>query len=66
MPYCKRSTETMDQLLAAHGKDLRVVFRHFPLDTHKEARPAAKAAIAAAKQGKFWPCTTSCLAISTT
>ncbi|HIA01226.1 MAG TPA: hypothetical protein EYN06_04600 [Myxococcales bacterium] len=33
---------------------LRVVFKHFPLGFHVNARPAAAAAIAAQRQGKFW------------
>jgi protein-disulfide isomerase len=36
-------------------EDLNIVYRHFPLiEVHKNALPAAKAAEAAAKQGKFW------------
>jgi protein-disulfide isomerase len=37
------------------GKQLRFVFRHFPLaEAHPHARLAAEAAEAAAAQGKFW------------
>jgi hypothetical protein len=31
-----------------------IAFRHYPLPFHDNAEPAAKAAIAAQKQGKFW------------
>jgi protein-disulfide isomerase len=34
--------------------DVKLVIKHFPLSSHKFARPAAKAAMAAHKQGKFW------------
>ncbi len=34
---------------------VKMVFRHFPLNMHKFARPAAEAAVAAQRQGKFWP-----------
>lgn len=37
-------------------KPVRFVFRHFPLtDMHERAMPAAVAAEAAGRQGKFWP-----------
>ena len=53
-PYCKRSLGTLDEVMAKYGRDVRIVFRHNPLPMHPDARGAAKAAIAAAKQGKFW------------
>ncbi len=31
-----------------------MVFKNFPLNNHKLAQPAATAALAAGKQGKFW------------
>ena len=34
---------------------VKMVFKHFPLNMHKFARPAAEAAAAAQRQGKFWP-----------
>lgn len=45
----------MDQLVEAFPNDLQVVYKHFPLNFHKNAMPAAKASVAAGKQGKFWP-----------
>ena len=37
------------------GDQVRLVFRHFPLiSMHEQALPAAKAAEAAGRQGKFW------------
>lgn len=45
----------MDQLLAAFPKDLRFVYKHMPLtQIHANALPAAKASVAAGRQGKFW------------
>jgi protein-disulfide isomerase len=32
-----------------------VYFKHFPLSSHTNARLAAEGAVAAQKQGKFWP-----------
>ena len=33
---------------------MRIVWKHFPLDIHKDAMGAHMAAVAAQKQGKFW------------
>lgn len=45
----------MDQLLAAYPKDLRFVYKQFPLtQIHQNAMNASKAAVAAGKQGKTW------------
>lgn len=53
-PFCGRVVPTMKSLLAAYPDDVRVVFKHNPLGFHKRAFPAAKAAMAAHAQGKFW------------
>ncbi len=41
-------------MVQAYPKDVKLVFKHFPLSFHKDARPAAEAAAFAHKQGKFW------------
>lgn len=53
-PYCSRHWPTMKQIKEAYGDQVKVVFRHFPLDFHPSAHPAAKASECAADQGKFW------------
>jgi len=53
-PYCSRGMETMYQVAAAYPKDVKIVFKHLPLGFHKEAKPAARASMAAHEQGKFW------------
>ena len=53
-PYCSRGRETMEEVLKSYPKDVRVVFKNLPLPFHKQAEPAARAALAAGKQGKFW------------
>lgn len=53
-PYCARLAPVIDSLAKAYPKDVRVVFKHFPLSFHAQARDAAAAAIAAGKQGKFF------------
>lgn len=52
-PYCARIGPVMHDLVERND-DVRVVFRNFPLGNHKQARPAAKAALAAGRQGQFW------------
>ena len=37
-----------------YSKEMKLVFKNFPLRNHKFAWPAAMAALAANKQGKFW------------
>ena len=44
----------MDQLVKEYPNDLQVLYKHYPLNFHKNAMPAAKASVAAGKQGKFW------------
>jgi len=45
----------VDQVLAAYPKELRFVYKQFPLEQiHQNAMNAAKASVAAGNQGKFW------------
>lgn len=53
-PFCGRFAQTLDELVLAYPKDVRVVFMQFPLPMHPDAELASKATIAAAAQGKFW------------
>jgi len=41
-------------VLEKYPGKVKLVFKNFPLRNHKLALPAAKAALAAGKQGKFW------------
>ncbi|MBP7291721.1 MAG: thioredoxin domain-containing protein [Nannocystaceae bacterium] len=52
-PFCSRFAGVMHQLVEKHP-DVRVVFRNLPLPMHPRAREAAKAALAADRQGQFW------------
>jgi protein-disulfide isomerase len=54
-PYCAKLLPTLDQVMAAYPKQVKVVFKHFPLSMHKFAKQAAVASIAARNQDKFWP-----------
>lgn len=53
-PYCIKLYKVLDQLEEKYPDDIKHVFKHFPLRMHKQARLAAKAALAAGEQGKFW------------
>jgi len=53
-PYCSRLQPTLNQVLKAYPKDVKLVFKDFPLSFHKQAKNAAKAARAAGDQGKYW------------
>ncbi len=53
-PFCQRARPTVEQVLKAYGDRIRLVYRHYPLRNHPNARPAAEAASCAAEQGKFW------------
>jgi protein-disulfide isomerase len=52
-PYCRKLEPQLAQLRADHGSDVRIVLAPKPLPFHKQAKPAALAAIAAAEQGKL-------------
>ena len=55
-PYCTRALPVINQLLTKYPNDLKYVYKHLPLvSIHKFAEPAARASVAADKQGKFWP-----------
>ena len=51
-PYCSRFADSVDQLLASHGDDIRFTYRHFPLSFHQNAQKAAESFECAKAQGK--------------
>lgn len=53
-PYCGKANETMKELLAAYPTQVALELRHAPAQQNLRARPAAKAALAAAAQGQYW------------
>jgi len=54
-PHCAAADPVVHQVQKVLGKDLRFVFRNFPLaEMHPAAEPAAEFAEGAAVQGKFW------------
>ncbi len=53
-PYCAKAAHTVDEVLKAYPRDVSFVYKNFPLPMHANAEPAARAALAAGRQGKFW------------
>ena len=45
---------TLDQVVEAFPKQVKLVFKQYPLSFHQNAKPAALASLAAHRQGKFW------------
>ncbi|WP_121357496.1 DsbA family protein [Flavisolibacter nicotianae] len=55
-PHCGAAHPVVKAIVKRFGKNLRFVFRNFPLaEVHQYAEAAAMAAEAAARQGMFWP-----------
>jgi protein-disulfide isomerase len=53
-PFCARGHETMEELRAIYGDQIRFVFKHFPLPGHPAGALASRATFAAKDAGKFW------------
>ena len=53
-PYCARFHPVVNEVLNAYPDKVKYVLKNFPLGFHQEARPAAKAALAAGEQGKYY------------
>jgi protein-disulfide isomerase len=44
----------LEEVIGEHQDKIRFFYKHFPLGMHQNAEKAARAAVAAMKQGKFW------------
>jgi len=53
-PFCARLDKTLDALDERYPGSLRISVLNNPLAFHKDAGPAAQAALSAASQGRFW------------
>jgi protein-disulfide isomerase len=53
-PYCAIAVGEINKVMQKYPKDVRLVFKQYPLDSHSQAAMAAEAALAAQAQGKFW------------
>ena len=54
--YCARLAPILEEVHQAYPEKVRIVFKNYPLQRiHRNAVPAAMAALAAHEQGQFWP-----------
>lgn len=53
-PYCNAVQRTLKQVLEHYGDQVRLVFKHLPLEGHRNSLPAARAAYCAGEQDRFW------------
>lgn len=54
-PYCARAYPVIKQILRAYPKDVRFVYKQYPLTSiHTFAQKASEASLCAGEQGKFW------------
>jgi predicted DsbA family dithiol-disulfide isomerase len=63
-PFCSKIEPLLDEVLKKNPDTVKIVFKHLPLQMHKQAKPAALAAIAAQEQGKFWQMHDALFAVS--
>jgi len=53
-PFCGHAVETLQQVEKKYGDNVLIVFRDYPLFSHRTAKRAAEAAHCAEELGKFW------------
>jgi protein-disulfide isomerase len=53
-PFCQHIAPELDALFEKRATKIRFVYKFMPLAMHPRGEPAARAAIAAQMQGKFW------------
>jgi protein-disulfide isomerase len=53
-PYCIQAVPEIEALLKVYPKQVKLIFKQFPLEIHSDAYRAASAALAAQRQSKFW------------
>jgi protein-disulfide isomerase len=53
-PFCAKAAREIHDILRRYPGEIAAVHKNFPIRSHRESEPAARAAFAAYKQGKFW------------
>jgi protein-disulfide isomerase len=54
-PHCALMSGIINSVLAKRPKGVKVHFKQFPLGMHPQSERAARATLAAHRQGRFWP-----------
>ncbi len=52
--YCAKLGALFEQVLENNQDKVKIVYKHYPLSSHRFAAPASFASVAAQEQGKFW------------
>lgn len=53
-PSCKRAIPLVDEVFERHSPKVRLIHKVYPLKSHPHAEAAARAAVAAHNQGRYW------------
>jgi predicted DsbA family dithiol-disulfide isomerase len=53
-PFCGRAAPLLNDKVKQYAGALKLVFKNYPLPSHKNSELAARAAMAARQQNKFW------------
>jgi protein-disulfide isomerase len=53
-PFCAAVAPVLKETVERYPEQVQLVFKHYPLSAHEHAEGAARAAVAAHQQGKFW------------
>lgn len=54
-PFCREVQRTLNQVVQSYGNEVRLIFKHLPLEGHRNSLAAARAAYCAGEQDRFWP-----------
>ncbi len=53
-PGCAAMMPVMDSMYEKYGSKVKFIYRHYPINSHKNSKAAATAVEAAGRQGYFW------------
>jgi protein-disulfide isomerase len=53
-PFCRAFYSVLDEMVRKYPSQVRLVYKFYPLQAHPHGEIAARAAVAALNQGKFW------------